>query len=147
MDELKDTKGVSVCLNSEEEGFVESLTQKVKDFKADVCLECVAGDMPAKILRAMGKGATCIVYGQLSEQKIHGIQVGPLMARDQHIQGWLLPYWLKEQGTWGTLGALKEAKRFIQHTKIAHTMPLAEAKEAIARYQENMAAGKIILKP
>lgn len=47
--------------------FEEQLRVAAKETKATVALECIAGDMPGKILGAMGKGAICIVYGGLSE--------------------------------------------------------------------------------
>jgi NADPH:quinone reductase-like Zn-dependent oxidoreductase len=131
----------------ESETFEADLKESVKQTKATVALECIAGDMPGKILGAMGRGAVCIVYGQLSEKPVSGVSPLKLIGQDQRIEGFLLPYWLKEKGTWGALGAIKESKKLIENTEIAEIMPLSKVKEAIEKYKGNMSGGKFILKP
>jgi len=67
VEELKSTYGLEHAINMTDEDFEDQLRVAAKETKATVALECIAGDMPGKILGAMGKGAICIVYGALSE--------------------------------------------------------------------------------
>lgn len=48
-----------------------------------------------------------------------------LIGQDQRIEGFLLPYWIKEKGTWAALSAVKESKKLIETTVIAKTLPLS----------------------
>lgn len=145
--ELRKMNGVAFALNSEAEDFQEQLKAAAKETKATVALECIAGEMPGKILACMGRGAICICYGQLSEEPIRSINPLKLIGQDQRIEGFLLPIWLREKGSWGALSAIKEAKKLIETTQIAKTVPLREIKSAIEEYKGNMSGGKIILKP
>jgi NADPH2:quinone reductase len=67
IDLLKEKYQAEYVLNSEKDGFVEELTALSRKLGANVCLECVAGDLPGKIAAALCKNGIIISYGQLSE--------------------------------------------------------------------------------
>ena len=50
-------------LNSSDDDFDAKLKELATKLEATVCLECVAGDMPGRILQVMPRGAILINYG------------------------------------------------------------------------------------
>ena len=68
---------------------------------ATVALECVAGDMPGRLLSAMPIGAIVISYGQLSEKPIGPVDPIVFLFKSQRIEPFLLPYWLLQKNVLG----------------------------------------------
>jgi hypothetical protein len=68
---------------------------------ATVALECVAGDLPGRILQAMPHNSILISYGQLSEQKIGPLNPIILIFKNQRMESFLLPYWIQSKSFWG----------------------------------------------
>lgn len=134
-------------LNSEKEGFLTELKDLCKKLRANVCLECVAGPIVGQIVEAIQPKGTIIAYGNLSEQKMSGISPLKLMAKDIKLEGFLLPYWLKEKSTWALMGITKQSKRLLDEVVIAKEYGFHQIKEAVEEYKSNMSAGKIMLKP
>ena len=79
------------------------LKQLARELNATVALECVAGDMPGKLLSVMGNGAIIISYGQLSEQKMDNIDPVIFLFKRQRIEPFLVTYWLLSKGLWGKI--------------------------------------------
>lgn len=99
-------------------------------------------------MNALLPGCTVVVYGQLSEEKISGIDPIKTIFQNKRIEGWLLPYWLKTKGLWATMGVIKEAKKLISDVEInKKQFGFHQIHEAIAYYRENMSAGKVLLTP
>lgn len=64
---LKEKYGAEYVLNSTSETFDKDLYALSKKLDANVALECVAGEMPGRILQVLAVGGILISYGQLSE--------------------------------------------------------------------------------
>ena len=64
---LKKEYQAEYVLDSTDKDFDKTLKELATKLKATVALECVAGDMPGRLLSAMPVGAIVISYGQLSE--------------------------------------------------------------------------------
>ena len=71
----------------------EELNKLVKELNATVALECIAGDMPGRLLQQMPNNSVCISYGQLSEQKIGPMNPIIFIFKNQRLETFLLPYW------------------------------------------------------
>ena len=134
-------------LNSEKEGFLEELKELSKKLRANVCLECVAGPIVGQIVEVLQTGGTIISYGNLSETKMSGISPLKLMAKDLKIEGFLLPYWLKEKSTWALMSVTKASKRLLDEVVISKYYGFHQVREAVEEYKKNMSAGKIMMKP
>lgn len=67
---LKKDHGAEYVLNSSDENFDKDLYELSTKLGCSVGLECVAGDMPGRILQVLSRGGVLISYGQLSEKKI-----------------------------------------------------------------------------
>lgn len=46
------------------------------------------------------------------------------MGKNVRIEGFLLPYWLKELSTWGKLSTVKQSKRLMEEVKVNKTYGL-----------------------
>lgn len=84
-------------LDSSQPNFDAKLKELATKLNATVALECVAGDMPGRILSAMPVGAIVITYGQLSEQKIGPVDPIIFLFKSQRIEPFLLPVWLTQK--------------------------------------------------
>jgi NADPH2:quinone reductase len=144
---LKDKYKQQYVLNSESEGFEQQLKDLTAKLGANVALDAVAGPLAGIVCNALAKNGVYISYGQLSEQKISGISPFTMLGRNVRVEGFLLPYWLKEKSYWGVLSAMKQSKRLLEDVQINKSYGLHQIKEAIEEYKKNMTAGKILLRP
>mmetsp|Transcript_36389 Transcript_36389/g.35272 ORF Transcript_36389/g.35272 Transcript_36389/m.35272 type:complete len:124 (+) Transcript_36389:290-661(+) len=97
---LKEEYKCEHVLNSSNEDFPERLKELTKELEASVVLECVSGPIVGQIVDALPKNGIIITYGQLSEEKMSGISPLMFMGKNLTIEGFLLPYWMKEQSYW-----------------------------------------------
>ena len=134
-------------LNSSDDDFDAKLKELVKKLEANVCIECVAADMPGRILEVMPHGAILINYGGLSEKNIGPISPMVLIYKNQRIEGFLLPYWLASQSAWGQMQAVRASKKLTAGVTVGKCYGLHQVSEAIEYYRANMTAGKVFLKP
>ncbi|CDW81714.1 zinc-binding dehydrogenase family protein [Stylonychia lemnae] len=134
-------------LNSEKEGFQEELQSLCKKLNATVVFECVSGPVVGVIMNAIPPKSTLISYGNLSEQKMSGINTFKLIGLEIKIEGFLLPYWLKEKSTWALLGIMKASKPLLEEVQIYKEYGFHQIKEAVEEYKANMSKGKILLRP
>lgn len=114
---------------------------------ATVALECVAGDMPGRLLTAMPVGAIVISYGQLSGEKIGPVDPIIFLFKSQRIEPFLLPTWLLKKNVLGQLSAIKASKPLIQGITVSKSFGFHQISEALEFYQNNMTNGKVFLKP
>ena len=95
----------------------------------------------------MGHGATCIVYGRLSGEKIGPINPVIFLFKAQKIEPFLLTYWIKDKPWYGKLKAINQSRRLWGITQVGKCFGLHQVNEAIEYYKNNMTAGKVYLKP
>lgn len=91
--------------------------------------------------------STVISYGNLSESKISGINALKLIGNDMKLEGFLLPYWLKEKSTWALMSIMKASKALLDEVHVHKEYGFHQIKEAVEDYKHNMSKGKIMLKP
>ena len=110
-------------------------------------MECVAGPVVGQIADALMPKSTIISYGNLSEQKISGISAMKIIGLELRLEGFLLPYWLREKSTWALMSIMKQSKALLDEVKVFKEYGFHQIKEAVEEYKANMSAGKIMLKP
>jgi len=76
-----------------------------------------------------------------------GINALKLIALEIKLEGFLLPYWLKDKSTWALLGIMKASKPLLEEVKVYKEYGFHQIKEAIEDYKANMTKGKILLRP
>jgi NADPH:quinone reductase-like Zn-dependent oxidoreductase len=77
-------------LNSEHSTFEPELKELANKINANVVLECVAGPIVGQIANCLPSNSTIVAYGQLSEQKIEGINPLLVLGRNLKLEGFLL---------------------------------------------------------
>jgi len=92
--ELLKKEGATHIINSEEEGFEETLKLQAAKLQATVCYDAIGGAITGRILKCMPKKSIIYVYGLLSGESLHGVDVGDLLYGHKTITGLFLPNWL-----------------------------------------------------
>ncbi len=141
--------GAAVVLDSSAPGFNKALARHCNDLAATLALDAVAGDTPARLLRAMPPKSKVVVYGALSEQEVK-LSPGELIFRDQGVEGFWLSSYLGSLSLPGLLYRALQVQRALAtdlQTKVRSRIPLEEAVAGIRDYQERMTSGKILLTP
>ncbi len=141
--------GAAVVLDSSAPDFDEALARHCNDLTATLAFDAVAGDTPARLLRAMPPKSKVVVYGALSEQEVK-LSPGELIFRDQRVEGFWLSSYLGSLSLPGLLYRALQVQRALGtdlQTRVRSRVPLEEAVEGIRGYQERMTSGKILLTP
>ena len=144
---LKTEYGADYVLNSESETFDKDLYELSKKLNCNVALECVSGELTGRIMQVLAVGGTCILYGQLSEQKVGPINPIILIFKHQTLESFLLPYWIAEQSLRGKINMIRSSKRLVNDITVAKSFGFHQIEEAIEYYKKNMTGGKVFLKP
>ena len=144
---LKEDYGADYVLNSESETFDKELYELSKKLNANVALECVSGELTGRIMQVLAVGGTCILYGQLSEQKVGPINPIILIFKHQTLESFLLPYWIAEQSLIGKMQMIRNSKRLVEDVTVAKSFGFHQFDEALEYYKNNMTGGKVFLKP
>ena len=141
--------GAKHVLDSSDSDFEEQLHERAKKLGATIAFDAVAGELTGKLLAAMPRGSEAVVYGALSLESC-GVEPGQLIFERKRLSGFWLSDWIRKQGNLRLLLAMREVQRHIGSelsTAVAERVPLSGAIEAIARYEENMTRGKVLLVP
>jgi NADPH:quinone reductase-like Zn-dependent oxidoreductase len=92
--ELLKKEGATHIINSEDEGFEETLKLQAEKLHATICYDAIGGVMTGRILKCMPKKSIIYVYGLLSGESINGVDVADLLYGHKVITGLFLPNWL-----------------------------------------------------
>jgi NADPH:quinone reductase-like Zn-dependent oxidoreductase len=107
----------------------------------------VAGPIVGVIANCLPVKSTIISYGQLSEQKISGIDPIVILGKNLKLEGFLLSIWLRDKGLFALYSITKKARTLIEEVVVNKAFGLHEIHEAMAEYKANMGKGKVLLKP
>jgi NADPH2:quinone reductase len=140
--------GAEHILNSEAPGFDEQLRDVCRKLDVRLAFDAVAGAMPARLLNAMPPEARVVVYGGLTAEMI-GVDPGDLIFNQRRIEGFYLTRWIARQRPLAVLAMQRKLYQLgdLTHAAIQARVPLEDAQRAIATYQANMSAGKVLLMP
>jgi NADPH:quinone reductase len=147
---LRELGGTHV-LNSNSETFADDLYKITRETRATVLFDAVAGELPYRVLRAMPSGSTAYVYGGLSMEPVQ-MSVSDVIFKNKQIRGfWLarptqqLSYLSLLRMFWGGRRVLRGDD--LTQTVIRGRYGLDEVANAVAEYETNMSAGKVIVTP
>ncbi|MGB1198571.1 MAG: zinc-binding dehydrogenase [Thalassotalea sp.] len=146
--------GADFVLNTMDENFDEHLKSITYENKAKVLLDAVAADDTPRVLKAMPKGSTAIVYGRLTEthDPIGGrFSVADVIFRDIKIEGFWLATYIGNAKPWHVLALSKKVQRLfasgVFKTDIYAAVGFTGFADAIDHYADNKSDGKVILLP
>jgi hypothetical protein len=89
-----------------------------------------------------------VVYGGLAGELIT-LNPGDLIFNQRRVEGFYLPRWIAHQNPLALLAMQRQLYKLgdLSHAAIQLRAPLEEAQGAIATYEPNMSAGKVLLMP
>ena len=137
--------GAKHVLNSSETDFDSMLDRLAHQLNATLILDPVGGEQTCRLLAAAPKGSTAIVYGSLRGSKEDQQSSG---NPTKQIEGFFMPNWLGTKNILQVLGYLNQVQRLAKDelgTNIQQRFPLAKIQDALALYQANPSAGKVLL--
>ncbi|SOE22320.1 NADPH:quinone reductase [Spirosomataceae bacterium TFI 002] len=129
--------------------FESELNAIGKKYNRAIFFDAVGGgDIPFRILNFLPERSTMVIYGRLSLEKAI-LESGIMIFKNYFIEG----FWLaKELANKSILRALLDTRKVQKllsqgyETNIAHTLPIESFLDGIKEYQQNMSAGKVLLK-
>lgn len=140
--------GAQHVLNSEATDFDARLANLCRQLNARLAFDAVAGVTTGRLLAAMPPRSRVIVYGGLAMEPIQIIP-GDVIFRQQRVEGFYLTHWVARQNPLTLLSMQRQLWRLSDHvgSTIQLRAPLGDAQHAIATYEANMSAGKVLFVP
>lgn len=138
-------EGAAYVLNSSDPNFDEQLRQTVQQTNCRLAFDCVAGDMPERLLKVLPDiGGTVKVYGYMTPTPI---TLAPqVLFTERHLETFEINAYLSKINLFNkamialsiTQGMGKELRSDVQKS-----FPLHQGVEAFAYYSQHMTAGKV----
>ncbi len=141
--------GADYVLNANDPGFDASLQDLCSRLGATIGFDAVAGEMSARVLRALPRGSRLLVYGALSLEASQ-VDPGSLIFEGKHVEGFWLSAWLRQKNMLGQLLVARQVQQLLAgdlKTEIRARLPLEETARGLEQYSANMTGGKILLMP
>jgi NADPH2:quinone reductase len=140
--------GAQNILNSESPDFDAALRDLCRRQSVRLAFDAVSGAMTSRLLEALPPEGRVVVYGGLAGELI-SINPGELIFNQRRVEGFYLSRWISHQNQLALLSMQRQLYRLgdLTHAKIQLRAPIEDAQRAIATYEENMSAGKVLLMP
>jgi NADPH:quinone reductase len=140
--------GAQNILNSESPDFDAALRDLCRRQSVRLAFDAVSGAMTSRLLEALPPEGRVVVYGGLAGELI-SINPGELIFNQRRVEGFYLARWISHQNQLALLSMQRQLYRLgdLTHAKIQLRAPIEDAQRAIATYEENMSAGKVLLMP
>ncbi|MFM7585010.1 MAG: zinc-binding dehydrogenase, partial [Caldilinea sp.] len=140
--------GASAVVVSSADDFADQLADACRTHRAGIGFDAIAGTMTGAMLKALPGGACVLVYGALSLDPMQ-VDVGTLLFGNRVVEGFWLTEWIRRHGTKRVIRAMIEIQGALAHamtTEVLATYTLDQAATGIRAYQDNMGAGKVVLR-
>ncbi|MBI5496779.1 MAG: zinc-binding dehydrogenase [Deltaproteobacteria bacterium] len=141
--------GARHVLSTHEPDFDARLAALCRELSATLAFDAVAGDMSARVLRALPRGGRLVIYGALSEAPCT-INPGDLLFGRKRLEG----FWLSDLFQASRLPTLLKGAVRVQQwhdpdfiSTVRARFPLERAPEALRAYAQDMTDGKVLLVP
>jgi NADPH:quinone reductase-like Zn-dependent oxidoreductase len=146
---LLEAEGAEHVLDSSGEEFDARLGELCRRLRASVAFDAVAGELTGRLLAAMPKGSTAIVYGALSMQPCH-LDPRSLIFERKRVGGFWLADRMRRTGALKKYFVARAVQRLLKdelRTEVRARLPLEQAVEGVRRYASEMTGGKVIFVP
>jgi NADPH:quinone reductase-like Zn-dependent oxidoreductase len=140
--------GASAVVVSSDAQFAEHLADACQMHRVGIGFDAVAGTMTGAMLKALPGGARVLVYGALSLEPVQ-VDVGTLLFGNRVVEGFWLTEWIRRYGMTRVVRAMVDIQGSLAQamtTEVLATYALDQAAAGIRTYQNNMGAGKIVLR-
>ena len=140
--------GAKHILNSETADFDGQLRDLCHQLNVRLAFDAVAGAMTARLLSALPPEGRVVVYGGLAGE-LTTLNPGELIFNQRRVEGFYLARWIAHQNQLALLTMQRQLYKLgdLTHAAIQVRAPLEDAQRALATYEANMSAGKVLLMP
>ena len=143
--------GADFVLNSASEDFEDQLRNECHRLHTTICFDAVSGEMTGKVLNAMPKSSTVIVFGVLSYSMTGGIDGRELIFGQKRVRSFWLTPWIRRAGILRVYRALDHIQKRLTDgsltTQVSQRLMLEDVPRGLIEYQGQMTAGKILIMP
>jgi NADPH:quinone reductase-like Zn-dependent oxidoreductase len=146
---LLKSMGADHVLDSTDAGFDARLKELCLRLDARLAFDPVAGDMTGRLLAALPRGSTVLVFGWLSQAECR-LDPRQLIYDDKRVEGFFVPNWLDKKYMLNVVLLGRKVTQLIAtdlRTEILRRVGLEGVGQALQDYGRGMTAGKIILQP
>jgi len=147
--ELLRQQGASIVLNSSDSGFDDALRDACHQHDAHLAFDAVAGELTARLLRALPSNSKVTVFSALSFEPA---QTPPdqLIFENKCVDGFWLGPFIASRNLVQTMLTWRRAQKLVTtdlRTEIRAEYPLEDAPRAVEEYVSQMTGGKCLLRP
>jgi NADPH:quinone reductase-like Zn-dependent oxidoreductase len=142
-------QGAKFVLNSSDPDFDRQLHDLCHQQNVHLAYDAIAGRTTWQLLDALPRHSRVTIYGGLSQEPAQ-VLPGHVIFQDKMVDGFWLSAWLAKKNFLQTLLLWRRAQKSLGgtlKTEVRARYPLAEVREAVQAYQEQMTGGKILLVP
>lgn len=136
-------------LNSGDSDFDRRLMESCRPLGATLGFDAVAGEMTARLLKAMPPRSRVLVYGALSLEPCR-VEPASLIFEGKKVEGFWLSEWLRQHSVLSQLRLARRVQKLLAtelKSDVQARLPLSKAAEALKQYATNMSGGKVLLVP
>jgi NADPH:quinone reductase-like Zn-dependent oxidoreductase len=147
--ELLRQQGVSIVLNSSDSGFDEALRNACHEYDAHLAFDAVAGELTARLLRALPSNSKVTLFGALSFEPPKTTP-GQLIFENKSMDGFWLGPFIASKNLVQTMLMWRRAQKLLStdlRSDIRAEYPLEDAPRAVEEYVSQMTRGKVLLRP
>ncbi|WP_372365982.1 zinc-binding dehydrogenase [Candidatus Uabimicrobium sp. HlEnr_7] len=145
---LQQQEKAQYVINSNDEDFCEKLQDLCHKLKATIAFDAVTGELSAQVAAAMPIKSELLVYGSLSQEPVN-ISSRDLIFQQKIVRGFWLSQWLKEKNLLSKIRNVGKVQKLLSNdlnTHIQEQIPLSDVAKGLELYENNMTAGKVLLK-
>jgi len=147
--ELLRQQGASIVLNSSDSGFDEALRDACHQHDVHLALDAVAGELTARLLRALPSHSKVTVFGALSFEPAQATP-DQLIFENKSVDGFWLGPFITSRNLVQTMLMWRRAQKLLStdlRSDIRAEYPLEDAPRAVQEYVSRMTGGKLLLRP
>lgn len=142
------TEDARCVISTDDDNFYENLRNLIFQYNASVAFDSVGGSFSKTLLMALPPNGELIVYGNLSgEAPVTDHRV--LVMEGKKISGFFLGTWSKNRNLFKTISQLRAVNKMLKSDlsiNVRGRFSLEEIPQALELFNENMTAGKLLLK-
>ena len=143
--------GAEIVLNSASENFAAELQNECRRLDTTICFDAVSGEMTGRVLNAMPKHSTVIVYGVLSYSPAGGIDGRELIFGQKTVRSFWLTPWIQSAGILKLYQAFGQIQKRLADgyftTQVSQKLELEAVPGGLMAYQRQMTSGKLLIIP
>jgi len=138
--------GATDVFNLTDKDFDDQLKRAAKQQNASLAFECVSGELTGRVLATMPYGSEIKVFGNLSLEKVGGINFSDLVFENKKVSGYFLTDHMKDKSFADfVFSQIPQLLKGDLGTQYAKTYPLEEIERAVLENAHHTSGGKSLI--